>query len=147
MSRRYEDWPTRLDRYIAENRNKPFSYDQREGLDCTTFTFGAIEAMTGIPIGLRFRGAYTTRRGSLEAMKSYCGRASLRMSILKLMAEYGFEKIAAGFAQRGDAVICIQAPGHDFLGIVDLNGRDVLGIGDGIRRVPVSTHCMAWRIA
>jgi hypothetical protein len=146
-SRRFEDWPTRLDRYIAENRDKPFSYDQNEGLDCCTFTWGAIEAMTGIAIGARFRGTYTTRRGSLEAMKNYCGRASLRASILKLMDEYAFKKIPAAFAQRGDVVLNLQGPGGDFLGFIGFNGRDVLGIGDGIRRVPVTNYCMAWRIA
>lgn len=145
-SRRFEDWAARLDAYLAANRDRPFSYDSALGLDCCVFTFGAIESMTGIAIGKQFAGKYTTRKGSLLAMMDYCGRPSLLTFIGKLMDEYGFEHIRHGFAGRGDVAICFQVTGHDFLGIVDLNGRDVLGIGDGIRRVPISRMCMAWRI-
>ena len=145
--RRHPDWATRLDVYIAANASMPFSYERANGLDCCTFAFGAIHAMTGIAIGAQFVGIYSTKRESLIAMRSYCGSPSLRMAIAKLMTENKFGRRPPLFAQRGDAVLVPNGPAGEFFGVVDLNGRDVLGIGDrGIRRVPISIECRAWRI-
>jgi hypothetical protein len=142
------NWATRLDEYIAAAADMPFSYDRALGLDCCTFTWGAIHAQTGAQIGQRFAGTYSTRREALIAMKNYCGKPSLGLSISKLMKEYDFDVlISALYAQRGDAVLAPN--GNDqFLGVLDLNGRDVLSVGEnGVRRVPISVSCRAWRIA
>jgi cell wall-associated NlpC family hydrolase len=142
------NWATRLDEYIAAAANMPFSYDRALGLDCCTFTWGAIHAQTGCMIGQRFAGTYSTKREALVAMKKYCGKASLGLFISKLMQEYGFEVLISPlYAQRGDAVLAPNG-GEQFFGILDLNGRDVLSVGEnGVRRVPISISCRAWRIA
>jgi hypothetical protein len=126
----------------------PFSYDRAMGLDCCTFTFGAIHVQTGIAIGQQFAGTYLTKRESLLTMKKYCGKASLGLSISKLMKEYGFDPLISPlYAQRGDAVLAPNG-GEQFLGILDLNGRDILSVGErGVLRVPISITCRAWRIA
>jgi hypothetical protein len=145
---RLTNWATRLDEYISAAASMPFSYNASMGLDCCTFTWGAIHAQTGTAIGLRFAGAYCTKRESLMTMKAYCGRPSLGMAIAKLMAEHGFDRCPPGFAQRGDAVLVPNGRDIDFFGILDLNGRDVLSVGEhGVRRVPISIRCRAWRIA
>lgn len=142
------DWATRLDTYIAMANRIPFSYDPARGLDCCRFTFSAIHAQTGIMIGTQFAGRYRTKREALLLMKEYSGKPSLQLSIHKLMAESGFEICSPSpyYAQRGDAVLVPNA-GGDFFGILDTNGRDVLGVGEyGIRRIPISIRCRAWRI-
>lgn len=145
---RLPDWATRLDAYIAAALSMPFSYDPAMGLDCCRFTWGAIHAQTGNTIGQQFVGTYRSKRESLVAMKNYCGRASLLWSIVKLMDENKFDRRRGPFfAQRGDVLLVPNGPGGDFLGIMDLNGRDVLSVGEhGIKRVPVSKFCRAWRI-
>ena len=145
--RRYEDWQTRLSDYLLFARQTPFNYNSAHGLDCCTFTFGAIQSMTGIDIGAPFRNTYRDLRGSLVAMKNYCGQPSLRRSIMQLMSEHEFSRVAWTMAQRGDAVLTEQRPNRWFLGILDLNGRDVIGVCDqGLIRIPISAQCMAWRI-
>lgn len=145
---RFEDWATRLDRYIAASLSMPFSYNSAMGMDCCRFTWGAIHAQTGIVIGQQFANTYRTKRESLLVMKKYSGRPSLLWSIVKLMDEHHFDRRRGPFfAQRGDVLLVPNGPGGDFLGIMDLNGRDVLSVGEhGIKRVPVSKFCRAWRI-
>jgi hypothetical protein len=140
------DWQARLDAYIAAASNRPFSYDHRLGLDCCTFTFSAIAAQTGRQIGEQFRGRYTTLDESLALMKAYCGRPSLPHAIKKLMGEAGYVPVDALHAQRGDALISPNGGGY-FLGVLDLNGMDIRSVGEfGVRRVPISVRCRAWRI-
>lgn len=142
-----ENWATHLDAYIAAAAKMPFSYSPAMGLDCCRFTWGAIRAQTGILVGQQFAGKYQTKREALSLMKEYCGKPSLALSIHKLMAEHGFAIVGALEAQRGDAVLVPNGPSGDFFGILDLNGRDVLSVGEySIRRVPISIKCRAWRI-
>lgn len=144
---RLPDWASRLDAYVTANANLPFSYDAAVGLDCCTFTFGAIEAMTGLAIGRRFVGTYSTKRESLLAMKAYCGRPALALMIAKLMAENNFSRRPPMFSQRGDALLMPARGEGWFLGVLDLNGREVLSVGEhGVRRMPLSVRCRAWRI-
>lgn len=142
------NWAARLDEYIAAAASMPFSYNGAMGLDCCSFSFGAIHAQTGTPIGRQFVGTYSTKREALLAMKKYCGKASIGLFVSKLMKEHGFDPIISPlYAQRGDAVLSPNAGDH-FFGILDLNGRDVLSVGEnGVRRVPISIECRAWRIA
>lgn len=144
---KFPDWASRLDAYIAATANMPFSYDPAEGLDCCRFTWNAIRVQTGSMIGQQFAGKYRTKREALLLMRSYAGKPSLQLSIHKLMSEHGYERVEALMSQRGDAVLVPNGPSGDFFGVLALNGRDVLGIGEyGIRRVPISIRCRAWRI-
>ncbi len=141
------NWESLLNAYILAAVSMPFSYNSALGMDCCRFTFGAIHAQTGIAIGTQFASMYSTRKEALATMRGFCGKPSLLLSIEKLMREHGFREIHPNFAGRGDAVLVPKTTGGEFLGIMDLNGRDVLSVGDGIRRVPVSIKCRAWRIA
>ena len=75
----------------------------------------AIHAQTGIQIGLRFAGAYCTKRESLQIMKGYCGKPSLSVSIQKLISECGFDRRPPFYAQRGDPVLVPNGPSRGFL--------------------------------
>jgi hypothetical protein len=145
---RLQDWASRLDEYITAAASMPFSYDHAQGLDCCRFTWGAIHAQTGIAIGQQFAGSYRTKRESLVVMKSFCGRPSLLLSIAKLMSENKFARCRPLFAQRGDVLLAPTGMRDWFMGVLDLNGRDVLSVGEnGVRRVPISIRCRAWRVS
>jgi cell wall-associated NlpC family hydrolase len=142
------DWATRLDAYIDSAASMPFSYNNAIGMDCCSFTFGAIHAQTGIAIGQRFAGRYRTRREALLMMCAYCGRPSLAMFISQLMKDNGFHRTSPTLAQRGDVLLTANGVTGDYLGVLDLNGKDILSVGEhGVRRVPISINCLTWRIA
>jgi hypothetical protein len=143
-----QNWATRLDAYIAAAARMPFSYNPAAGLDCCRFTWGAINAQNGSMIGQQFAGRYATKRDALLLMKEYCGKPSLALCIHKLMSEHGFERVGPYYAQRGDALLVPNGTSGDYFGVLDLNGRDVLSVGEySIRRVPISIKCRAWRIS
>lgn len=140
------NWQAALSDYVAAAHTMPFSYDRAMGLDCCTFTFGAIYAQVAIDVGYPFRGRYSTRKEALRLMKHLCGKPSLPAALAYVMREAGFTPVLPLFAQRGDAVLVPQR-GGDFFGILDLNGQDVISVGErGLRRVPISRDCTAWRI-
>jgi hypothetical protein len=140
------DWATKLSSYLYERRKEAFSYDCERGLDCCSFTFGAIDAQTGINIGSGFFGTYRTAKESLRTMRSYCGRPSLEAAIEKLMQEKGIEECPVTLARRGDPILIRQGRGSS-LGILDLNGRDIVTISNkGIWRLPLSRGLRAWNI-
>lgn len=143
---RNDDWVIRLADYIAVHADQPFSYDSAKGLDCCSLVFGAILVVTGIDAGLPFRGQYRTRRQASALMKAHCGKPSLEPFIDALMAQHGFLEIPPLFAGRGDVVL-VPTKARHHLGVMDLNGRDVLSVcEEGIARTPITTACRAWRI-
>ena len=144
--RKRPDWASNLSSYLYDHRDVAFGYDRDKGLDCCTFTFGAIEAQTGINIGSAFLGSYRTAKESLRTMRSYCGRPSLEAAIEKLMKEHGIEECPVTLARRGDPILISQGRGSS-LGILDLNGRDIVTISNqGIWRLPLSRGLRAWNI-
>lgn len=64
--RRVEGWRKRLAHYVSECRNTPYALGS---FDCWLFVSGAIEAMTGIDLGVAHRGHYHTTRGALGVMR------------------------------------------------------------------------------
>jgi cell wall-associated NlpC family hydrolase len=144
---RHSDWVSALDAYFTTHKDAPFSYDQSKGLDCCTFAFGAIEAQTGIDIGKAFRGNYNTRKESLRVIHAYSGKASLESGVEALMNEHRFPEIPLLRAQRGDAVLIRKGQRYSSLGIVALNGREILTISNkGIWRLPLTSGFRAWSL-
>lgn len=143
---RCEDWAARLAQYIAAQQTRPFSYDSTIGLDCCSFVFGAVLAITGIDLGRPFSGRYRTYREAARLMRAHCGKPTLAPFIESLMAQHGFLEVPPLFAGRGDAVL-VPTKARHHLGVMDLNGRDVLSVCEqGIARVPITGECRAWRI-
>ena len=112
------------------------------GYDCCSFTFGAIHAVTGKQVGRQFAGRYSTKREALVEMKKLLtGRPSLGLFVEKLMREHGFGRIPVAFGSSV-AIRCSRPMGmRYFFGIMDLNGRDVLSVGEhGVRRIAKSVR-------
>lgn len=93
---RYVDWEARLSAYLDPLRLMPFEWGRH---DCCTFAAGAVYAMTGFDHMAEFRGRYTTRIGSLRALKRF-GAGALAPTL-----DQKFTPIAAATAQRGDIVM------------------------------------------
>lgn len=136
---RCEDWPEKLDSYIKENLNKPFSYAEN---DCCTFASEIIKIMTGKDIMEGMRGKYKDKESGYKVMKRFAG--GLIGTFKKTMEKYSFEEIPPLMAQRGDVVIYETEMG-DTVGICI--GDKIITPGEnGIISNPIFEGKMAWRI-
>ncbi|HXJ41389.1 MAG TPA: hypothetical protein VNH18_19060 [Bryobacteraceae bacterium] len=143
MLTRYPDWQSRLERFISAHRADTFAYGR---WDCCLFVCSAIEAMTGTDIAARFRGKYTSRRGAMAAVREVTGRASVRSVAEDAAMQFEMPTIPVRQAKRGDMAL-IQRGGGPSLGLVSLNGRDVLVVGEGgLVAVPISLALGAWGV-
>lgn len=144
---RKPDWALRFDRFLVDHAHTPFSYGQ---FDCCLFIADAIAAMTGTDLAAPFRGRYHSRKSALEAVKTYCGRASVRTLVERAAAEQAMPVIPVPCAQRGDLLLLARPKGHS-LALVALNGREALVLRRaGIWRLPLAelgsqAQC-AWRV-
>jgi hypothetical protein len=92
---RYADWPQRLDAYIAERMDTPFTWGAGQH-DCCSFAAGAVVAMTGTnPISDYH---YGDERGALRLIRDAGSLDALACRVLG-------EPIPVAFAGRGDVVM------------------------------------------
>lgn len=93
---RLPDWEARLAAYLEPLRARPFAWGSH---DCCTFSFGAVEAMTGEDRMPEFRGRYRTGLGAKRAL-TRIGAGGLAETM-----DTKFDRILASLAQRGDIVM------------------------------------------
>lgn len=148
--KRHFDWAGRLEVYLKEVQENPFKWGE---FDCALFLCGCGEAMTGFNLAEDFIGKYETAEGAHKQIKKFCenSEASILDLCKKMAKKHGFEKVSVNFAQRGDAVLVDVSETETVnyaLGIVDLNGREVLLVHfeKGLTRFPLSSAEHAWRI-
>ncbi|AJP72923.1 DUF6950 family protein [Sphingomonas hengshuiensis] len=134
---RLPDWEARLAAYLEPLRARPFEWGRH---DCCAFTFGAVEAMTGVDAMAEYRGRYRTARGSVRALRRI-GAGTLEASV-----DAKFARIGAGLAQRGDIVMS-----SGLLGIC--LGRFLVAVGsegarEGLVRIDRARWVdpIAWRV-
>lgn len=63
---RYPDWPQRLNKYLVGVKAKQIVYGEH---DCCTFAAGAVMAMTGEDPMAEFRGRYSSKGESDDALR------------------------------------------------------------------------------
>ena len=141
---KHPDWQYRLQRFLVGWQSAPFCYGQ---CDCCLFVAHALLAMTGTDLGARFRGRYRTHAEALAVCEEHAGSRSVAALVESIFREHGLAEIPALCAQRGDVVL-IRRSGSDYsLGIVALNGREILGVGEqGFLRIPLERGSRAWRV-
>lgn len=143
---RFHDWPTRLDRFLSANLERPFAWGT---WDCCLWSASAIEAMTGEDIAASCRDAYGDAEGAVRVCIAACGSASLEAMAAHIAGLSEMREVPALMAQRGDMVaLAPQVEGFDAcLGIVDLTGRQAMALTDGgLVRVDLSFVRRAWRV-
>ncbi|MBD2842713.1 DUF6950 family protein [Erythrobacter rubeus] len=99
---RLPDWEDRLAQLLAERRFMPHDYGSN---DCALFASDAVLAMTGVDPAHDFRGRYTTKIGSVRALRSI-GNGDLESTF-----SARFDEKPVSFAQRGDLVFDGEAVG------------------------------------
>jgi len=103
--------------------------------------------MTGEDPAKPLRGIYQDRKGARELLVTATGRKTFDAAIRVLAAEFGFEPIRPAMASRGDIVILKDDGGRKALGIVDMDGRFVVGATEqGLVRLPRARALKAWRV-
>lgn len=128
---RLPDWERRLAAYLAEPGRDQFQWGEN---DCALFASGAAAAMTGHDRAAHFRGAYSTRAGSIMTLRDL-GKGTL----IKTMSAY-FEPCRPAFARRGDLVMVRRAVGICM-------GKDGLFLGlDGFERATRDEFTHGWRV-
>jgi hypothetical protein len=141
---RKHNWHGALDSFLLERRNTRFVYGS---WDCCLFVCDAIQVMTGVDIAAPFRGAYSSHAEAVAAVRSYTGRPSIRAVAEAVSAEYGMRAIEALSVQRGDVVLIRRGKRDYSLGIIALNGLDVIVVGRrGLLNIPLDRAVKGWRV-
>jgi hypothetical protein len=132
---RLPDWEPRLQAYLRSVRGMAHAYGSH---DCALHASSVVDALTGADPAAAVRGHYTTARGSMRVLRRHFGGS------LEAALDARFERIAPGFAQRGDLVL------HEgSIGVCI--GADALFVGEdagapGLVRVPRRDWTQAWRL-
>lgn len=101
MEMRFEDWPRRLQQFLADTKQEIFEWGC---MDCGLFMADGVVAITGWDPAAAFRGRYKTARGAAGALRRYAG-GGLADAMGKALAEPGWSEIRPAYAQRGDAIL------------------------------------------
>lgn len=138
--KRFEDWPLRLEKFLAEAEQKTFEWGS---FDCCLFSCDAVLATTGVDLAAGFRGQYSSELGAAKLLTRYRGVPGVAW---KIAAEHGILEVPVLMAQRGD-VVMIDSPLGPTLGIVGLHGHKAKFITpEGLKDYPVGDCTKAWRI-
>ena len=122
---RIEDWENTLNNYIFQHRKRGFKWGE---FDCVRFTFGAVEAITGV-----------NYLANLDWSNEQEARALLdEKSLDDRIAEH-LESVPPAFAKRGDIGMYEGA-----CGIVI--GRNCLFIGETWRMIPITQLDKAFHV-
>lgn len=103
--------------------------------------------MTGVDPAASLRGIYHDRKDAYALLFRVTGKKSFDAAIRALAAEFNFRPVRPTMARRGDIVILKDDARQKALGIVDLDGRFVIGSTvDGLVRLPLTRASRAWRV-
>ncbi len=140
---RLPGWQSALDRFLTAHRETRFQYGV---WDCCLFACDAIEVMTGVDVAAQFRGRYHSRTEAQRAIRGYSGEASVRSVAERVTGAYAMPQVDILRARRGDVVL-IRRPRDYSLGIVALNGTDVITVTPhGLQRIALSNAICGWRV-
>lgn len=141
MSRRFEDWPARLARFIAERENEPFAWGRN---DCCLFACDGILAITGIdPASPIFRGKYDSALGGHRLLAAHGGVEAIAE---KQTNAHNFAETPVALAQRGDVVLTDTGLAGPALGLC-LGAHAAFPGHTALSIVPMSACRRAWRIS
>jgi len=144
--KRTPHWATReFHQFLVARAKTPFQYGTN---DCSMFAADAIKAITGTDIAAEFRGTYNDAPSSLRAIHRITGGTTVEDAAVWIAKKHGLEERQHPLtAQRGDLVLIPNADGTLIAGVVHLNGRHAVSVGEnGVQRFSISTVKRAWKI-
>lgn len=140
---RRPDWQSRLAEFLVSHRQNHFSYGT---WDCGLFVADAIQVITGTDLAAPFRGKYSSLSQVRKAIRDYTGSPSVRALAERIATEHQMRGVSIRRARRGDLVL-LKRPRDYSLGLVDLNGKQIIVVFDrGLTRLPLTDAFLAWRI-
>ena len=141
---RVKNWDTKAYHdYLVAVASKPFAWGSN---DCALFAANGIKAITGVDVADDFQGKYTDEASAFALIQKVTGGTTVGDAAAHCAKKYGMtERANPLFAARGDLVV-FQAPtGSLVAGLVHLNGRHLISVGEsGLFRFPISKVQRAW---
>ena len=136
-------WVRAYHSFLLGDANTAFKWGEH---DCALFAANGIKSMTGIDIADDFRGKYSDEAGAFEQIKSVTGGKTVADAAAHCAQKYGMtEWKHPKCAQRGDLVVFEAPSGALVAGLVHLNGRHIISVGEnGLYRFPISKVVRAW---
>jgi hypothetical protein len=144
---RIPSWPRRLHQLIESSQTITFEWGR---YDCALFVCAAIREITGVDVGLSYRGTYQDEAGA-EAI-FLAGFADLGAFAASIAAANSMPEVQVTFARRGDVVwvdngIDENPSPYGALGIVGLDGRFAVCMSEtGTKRVHMRRWKRAWQV-
>lgn len=135
---RFQDWPLRLEKYIASARAEAFVWGRS---DCLHFAFGVVEALTGRNLvgEMGGSGQYGEADASAQLEKYFGGD-------LAAIADSVLPRGRPAFARRGDIVL-FTARDLTAFGILDNTGRQAAArTASGIALIPARYITASWEV-
>jgi hypothetical protein len=140
---RLPDWQARLNRFLIEHANKPFSYGS---WDCCLWVCSAIHEMTGIDPAQDFRDKYQSRGEAYRAIKAATGAASVQAIVENITTKLQMPEIPVRRAQTGDVVLIERARDYS-IGLTALNWSEIIvSQARGLRCISLTHAIRAWRV-
>jgi hypothetical protein len=138
---RFGDWQSRLDRFIRDNRERPFAYGS---FDCCLFVCDAIQVMTGVDVAAEFRGRYHSRTEALRRVREATGVSSVRRVVEYVTSRHGMISVPVLYLGRGDVALIQRARDYS-LGLVAFDGQRVIVAGRaGLEWIPLRLAVLGW---
>lgn len=144
--KRLVHWETRsYHQFLLDSAHIPFAWGTH---DCSTFCADGIEAITGVDIADDFRRKYSTEKEAFALITSVTGGSTVADAAEYCAKKHGLTDLAKPlFAKRGDLVVFEAPTGSLVSGLVHLNGRHIIAMGeDGLYRFPISHVKRAWHV-
>ena len=144
--KRTHHWATReYHQFLLDNRSTPFAWGTH---DCSMFVANAVKAFTGTDLAADFRGTYNDHASALSAIRKITGGQSIADAAAWVAKKHGLTEWTHPLqAQRGDLVVVKNTDGNLIAGLIHLNGRHVVSVGEkGIVRLPLSSIQRAWKV-
>jgi hypothetical protein len=142
---RTQQWDTReFHQFLLATAKLPFFWGEN---DCCLFAANAIQSFTDVDLASDFRGKYTDEASAFALIASVTGGNTAGDAAAWCAAKYGLTPCTTPLmARRGDLVV-IQDSTREIAGVVHLNGRQVVSVGeDGLKVMPITAVKRAWHV-
>jgi hypothetical protein len=142
--KRQKHWATRAyHKFLVDRANTPFAWGTN---DCALFAADGVKATTGIDIADDFRGKYTDEESAFALIKKLTGGSTVADAAAYCAKKHGLTELKhLLMAKRGDLVVFEAPTGALVAGLVHLNGRHIIAVGEGgAYRFSISKVLRAW---
>lgn len=142
--KRLVHWERKLAEFHKVAFRRPFVWGQS---DCCLTASDGVLSITGIDLGVRFRGAYSDMAGGYRAMREFSG-GGVAETIAALMSEHDCPEETVLMARRGDVgLVPSGLPGIQSEAAAICLGPHWETQGEnGLIKIPIKAGLRAWRI-